>query len=123
MLMRIITPLSWLLGGFAWAALVLFAGTWVLVALGRRFGGGAQYVEMLRALGYAMAPLALGFVPIADFVPGFLIGGVWSVACAVVAVREAHRVPTRLAAVLVIAPIFAVISVVPLIAVFLEGGG
>ena len=123
MLMRIITPLSWLLGAFAWAALLLFGGSWFLVVIGRRLGGGAEYLEMLRALGYAMAPQALGFIPIADFIPGFLIGGVWSTVCAVVAVREAHRVPTRLAAALVIAPIFAIIAVVPLVAVFLEGGG
>lgn len=123
MLMRIIAPLSWLLGAFAWTALLLLAGTWVLVGVGRRLGGGAEYPEMLRALGYAMAPQALGFVPIADFLPGFLIGGIWSVACAVVAVREAHGIPTRLAAALVIAPLFAVVSVVPLVVVFLEGGG
>lgn len=123
MLMRIISPLWWLLGAFAWATALLFGGTWFLVAVGRRLGGGAEYVQMLRPLGYAMAPQALGFVPIADFIPGFLIGGVWSTACAVVAVSEAHRIPTRLAAALVVAPVLAIIAVVPLVGVILAGGG
>ena len=123
MLMRIVTPLWWFLGAFVWAAALLFGGAWFLVAVGRRLGGRAEYAQMVRALGYAMAPQALGFVPVADFVPGFLVGGVWSTACAVVAVREAHRVPTRLAAALVIAPLFMLIAVVPLLSVMLAGGG
>jgi hypothetical protein len=123
MLMRIVPPISWLLGGIAWGVIVLLGGTWFLVSVGNRLGGRAEYGEMLRPLGYAMVPQALGFVPLADFLPGFLIGAVWSIACAVVAVREAHRVPTRLAAALVIAPIFLLIGVVPLIAVTLAGGG
>lgn len=123
MLMRIVPPIWWLLGGIAWAAALLFGGSWFLVSIGRRLGGTAQYGSMLRPLGYAMVPQALGFVPLADFIPGFLIGGVWSTACAVVAVREAHRVPTRLAAALVVAPLFAVIAVAPLLAVALAGGG
>ena len=86
-------------------------------------GGRAEYIQMLRPLGYATAPQALGFVPIADFIPGFIVGGIWSTACAVVAVREAHRIDTRLAAALVIAPIFAIIAVVPLVGVVLAGGG
>ena len=36
MLMRIVPPISWLLGGLAWGALVLFGGTWFFVAVGRR---------------------------------------------------------------------------------------
>ena len=123
MLMRIVPPISWLLGGLAWGAILLFGGAWFFVTTGNRLGGQAEYGEMLRPLGYAMVPQALGFVPLVDFIPGFLIGATWSIACAVVAVREAHRVPTRLAVALVIAPIFLLIGVVPLIAVALAGGG
>lgn len=122
MLMRILTPLWWLLGAFAWAGALLFGGAWFVVAVGRRLGGSSEYLQMVRALGYAMVPQALGFVPIADFVPGFLVGAVWATACAVVAVREAHRVPTRLAAALVIAPIFLLIGVAPLFVVAVGGG-
>ena len=123
MLMRIISPLWWLLGALAWAAVLLFGGAWLLVVMGRRFGGHAEYLQMVRPLGYAMAPQALGFVPIADFIPGFVVGGLWSIACVVVAVREAHGIPTRLAAALVIAPILVVIAFVPLVGVMLAGGG
>lgn len=123
MLMRIITPFAWLLGALAWAAILLFGGSWYLVLAGRRFGGRAEYIEMLRALGYAMTPQALGFIPIADFIPGFLAGGIWSTVCAVVAVREAHGIPARLAGALVVAPIFVVIAFGPLVGVMLAGGG
>ncbi len=123
MLMRIIDPLSWLLGALAWAAVVLFGGAWFLVAVGGRMGGQATYHQMLRPLGYAMVPQALGFVPLGNFVPGFLIGGIWSAACAVIAVKEAHRVPTRLAAALVIAPLLMIIAIGPLVGVVLTGGG
>ncbi len=123
MLMRIIPPISWLLGGLAWGALLLFGGSWFLVSIGRRLGGSAEFGQMLRPLGYAMAPQALGFVPLADFIPGFLVGATWSIACVVVAVREAQRIPTRLAAALVVAPIFVLIGVAPLVAIALGGGG
>jgi hypothetical protein len=123
MLMRIISPVWWFLGGIAWGVALLFGGTWFVVSVGRRLGGTADYRQMLRALGYATAPQALGFVPIADFIPGFVAGGVWAIACAVVAVREAHRVPTRLAAALVMAPILALIAIGPLVGVVLAGGG
>jgi hypothetical protein len=123
MLMRIVHPIWWLLGGIAWAAALLFGGSWYLVSVGRRLGGSAAYDQMLRPLGYAMVPQALGFVPLADFIPGFLIGVSWSTACAVVAVREAHRVPTRLAVALVVAPILVAIGLAPLVAISLTGGG
>lgn len=123
MLMRIVPPIPWLFGGLAWGAVLLFGGSWYFVSVGSRLGGTAEYGEMLRPLGYAMVPQALGFVPLGNFIPGFLIGGVWSVACAVVAVREAHRVPTRLAAALVAAPILVAIGLAPLVAVTLAGGG
>jgi hypothetical protein len=123
MLMRIVHPIAWLLGGIAWAAVLLFGGTWCFVEVGRRLGGSAEYDQMLRPLGYAMVPQALGFVPLADFIPGFLIGVVWSTACAVVAVREAHRIPTRLAVALVVAPILVAIGLAPLVAISLAGGG
>lgn len=123
MLMRIVPPISWLLGGLAWGAILLFGGSWFFVSVGRRLGGRAEYGQMLRPLGYAVVPQALGFVPLADFIPGFLIGATWSTACAVVAVREAHRVPTRLAVALVGAPILVAIGLAPLVAISLAGGG
>jgi hypothetical protein len=123
MLMRIVEPIWWLLGGLAWAAFLVGAGSWFLVEAGRRLGGSGEHGQMRRALGYAMAPQALGFIPIADFIPGFAIGVVWSTACAVVAVREVHGVPTRLAGALVVAPILVIIAIAPLVGVALAGNG
>ena len=123
MLMRIVSPMWWLLGAFLWVAVVFFGGSWFLVEVGRRFGGDADFLQMLRPLGYAMTPQAFGFVPIADFFPGFIVGMVWSCGCAVVAVREAHRLPTRLAVALVVAPILVLIGLAPLVIVATGGGG
>lgn len=123
MLMRIVAPIWWFVGGLVWAAVLLGVGSWVLVEVGRRLGGSGEHLPMVRGLGYAMAPLALGFIPIADFIPGFLIGSIWSIACAVVAVREIHQVPTRLAAALVVAPLLVIIGAGPLVGVMLSGGG
>lgn len=117
MLVRSITPFWWMVSGIGWGTTVLALGTWFVVAVGRRLGGRAQYDQMLRALGYAMAPQALGFIPIANFIPGFLAGGVWAATCAVVAVREVHDVPTRLAATLVVAPMLMFVGILPLVVI------
>lgn len=121
MLVRIVDPLWWLLGGLGWAAAVLFGGTWFIVQVGRRVGGRARYDQMLRALGYAMAPQALGFLPIGNFIPGFLAGSIWTVACAIVAVQNVHDVPTRVAAAVVVAPVLMFIAVLPFLSLLLGG--
>ena len=123
MIVGVVKPLWWLLGGIGWAAVVLGVGTWFVVTVGRRFGGRADYSQMLRALGYAMAPQALGFLPIANFIPGFLAGSIWAIACAIVAVREVHDVPTRLAAALVVAPVMFVVAFLPFIVILLDSSG
>lgn len=120
MLVRAVNPAVWALAGLGWAAVILGIGTWYLVAVGRRLGGQARYDQMLRALGYAMAPQALAFLPFFDFIPGFVVGGIWATVCAVVAVREAHEIPTQLAAVLVSVPILLAIGVLPLVAISLQ---
>lgn len=120
MLVRIISPAVWALAGLAWAAVVLLVGSWYFVVVGRLFGGSGTYDQMVRALGFAMAPQALGFLPFLDFFPGFVIGGVWATVCAVVAVREVHRIPTQAAVGLVIIPILLAIGVLPLAALSLQ---
>jgi hypothetical protein len=115
MLVRTITPFWWLVGSIGWATGVLALGSWFFVAVGRRVGRRVRYDEMVRALGYAMAPQALGFIPIAWFIPGFIAGGVWVALCVVVAVREVLDVPTRLAAIMVIAPMLMMVGTLPLI--------
>lgn len=62
---------------------------WVLWAIitnivGGQLGGTADTGEMLRVLGYASSPMALGVVPGI----GHFVGGVWALVAAVVAVRQ-----------------------------------
>ena len=65
-----------LIGWLIWAALTNY--------IGKALGGTADYGEMLRVLGFAQAPIALGIIP---FVGG-IVGLVWMFVAAVVAVRE-----------------------------------
>ena len=122
MLVGAITPFWWLLGSLAWALGILFVGTWVVSTFGRLLRGKGTYHQLLRALGYAMAPQALGFIPIAGFVPGFLAGGIWATVCASYAVREVHELPTQVAVTLVVAPMLMGIAFVPLIYALVQGG-
>lgn len=110
-----ITPIWWLLGGIAWATGAVAIGSWFFVFVGRRLGGRGRYDAMVRGLGYAVVPQALGFIPIAGFVPGFIIGGLWATACVTVAVREVHEISTGLAVRLVIAAMFLVVAFLPLV--------
>ncbi len=120
MLVRAISPAAWALAGLGWAAVMLGIGAWYLTVVGRLMGGSGSYDQVLRALGFAMAPQALGFLPIANFIPGFVIGAVWATFCTVVAVREVHRIETQAAVGLVIVPILLVIGVLPLLALTLQ---
>ncbi len=65
-----------LVGWVLWAALTAWIGT-------RIFGGTADLGEMLRVLGFASSPLIIGVIPFLGFV-----AAVWSLAAAVVAIRE-----------------------------------
>ena len=63
------------LGWLLWAGITLIVG--------RALGGTADYGEMVRVLGFAHSPRALGIVP------GFgLFGAIWSLVASVVAIRE-----------------------------------
>lgn len=85
------------LGYYIWAYLTLLIGT-------RLFGGTADLGEMLRVIGYANAPNALGFfsfIPIlggrialvlGDLIP--LVGSLWALVAGVIAVREALDLDT-----------------------------
>ncbi|HEY5579258.1 MAG TPA: YIP1 family protein [Acidimicrobiia bacterium] len=71
------TVVGSLVGWVIWAAITFFVGT-------RFFGGTADIPEMLRVLGFAQSPAALAVVPLI----GGLVGGIWALIAAVVAVRE-----------------------------------
>ena len=73
------TTISGLVGWVVWSAIALFIGT-------RLFGGEADMGEMLRVLGYAQAPRALAVIPAI----GAVVGGIWALVAAVIAIREGH---------------------------------
>jgi hypothetical protein len=68
--------LAGLVGWLLWAALALLVGTKV-------FGGTADFGEMRRVLGFALAPLAIGVIPWLGFV-----GAAWSLVAATIGIRE-----------------------------------
>lgn len=73
-----ISALVWTFVGWVlWAAVTYFVGT----AL---FGGKATLNEMLRVIGFAYAPQFLAIIPCI----GGLVGAVWSLAAAFVAIRQ-----------------------------------
>ena len=71
-----------LIGWVVWSAVTMWVGT-------QFFGGTTNMGEMLRVLGYAHAPLALGFIPFLGFV-----ALVWTLVASVVAIREGHDFTT-----------------------------
>ena len=58
--------------------------------VGKQLGGTADTGEMLRVLGYASSPMALGIVPGI----GHLVGLIWTLVAAVVAVRQGQDFTT-----------------------------
>jgi hypothetical protein len=68
----------WAFAGWViWSAVSYFVGTTF-------FGGRADMGEMLRVIGFASAPLALGIIPCI----GGLVGALWAAAAGFVAVRQ-----------------------------------
>ena len=71
----VVSVLGGLIGWLVWAFLTNL--------IGGRLGGTADFGEMLRVLGFAQAPIAIGIIPFLSFV-----GLIWMFIAAVVAVRE-----------------------------------
>ena len=79
-----------IVGYYAWAYITHLVGA-------NFFHGTGTFPQLQRTLGYAWAPQALGFIgliPCIGWVGG-LVGGIWSLACGVLAVREAHGFDTN----------------------------
>ena len=75
------------LGYYIWAYLVQILGK-------SMFQGQATVRQLLRSLGYAYGPTALGvlsFVPCVGWIIA-LVGGIWSLVCGFFAVRETHGI-------------------------------
>ncbi|MDJ0792532.1 MAG: YIP1 family protein [Acidimicrobiia bacterium] len=75
--------LAGLAGWLIWAAIALVVGTKV-------FGGSADFGEMRRVLGFALAPLAIGVIPWLGFV-----GAAWSLVAATIGIREGLDFDTK----------------------------
>jgi len=72
-----------LVGWLVWSAVAYVVGVRVL-------GGDADYREMLRVIGFAYAPLAMGIIPWLGFV-----GAAWALFGAVLAIRESMEFSTQ----------------------------
>lgn len=104
-------------GYYVWAYLTWFIGT-------RVFKGTAEPGELLRTLGYATGPRALGvfaIIPCIGAIPAF-IGAIWSLVTGVVAVREALDTTTGNAIITVVIG-WAVVFVISLVVGGILGAG
>ncbi len=80
-------PIIW---GVAGALIGWVVWSFVTDFVGRTFfGGESDLGQMLRVLGYAQAPLALGVIPFLGWV-----GAIWALVAAVVAIREGQDFTT-----------------------------
>ena len=66
-----------IIGWLVWSAVTYFVGT-------SFFGGQADMGQMMRVLGFAYAPQVLSIIPCI----GWLIGSIWSLIAAFIAVRQ-----------------------------------
>ena len=69
--------LSVIVGWLVWSAVTYFVGT-------SFFGGKSDMGQMLRVLGFAYAPQILSIIPCI----GWLVGAIWSLIAAFIAVRQ-----------------------------------
>ena len=105
---------GWLTSAIIGAPLGLLIGAAVLLLIGKIFRGQAEYMGLVRTLGFATAPNALGFIPV--------VGGLaslWTLVCGVVAVRESHGISTGQAIITVLVPVIVIGVIVVLLAVLI----
>ena len=77
LLQSVSTVATFFIGWALWSFITLFIGT-------RYYDGTADITEMLRVIGFAFAPQALGIVPCL----GSMIGFFWTIAAGSIAVRQ-----------------------------------
>jgi hypothetical protein len=83
-----------LIGGVIWTVAAYYIWAYVVQFVGKSlFQGQATVPQLLRTMGYAYGPLALGVL---SFIPCFggliaFIGWIWSLVCGFFAVRETHK--------------------------------
>lgn len=89
-----------ILAGLIVAPIGLFIWTGILFVVGKMFGGQGTYSQLLRPIGYAGAPFALGIVPVI----GGLAGLVYSAIIQVKAVQQINKVSQGSAVATVLIP-------------------
>ncbi|MFN2173585.1 MAG: YIP1 family protein [Candidatus Promineifilaceae bacterium] len=97
-------------GWLIWSALTYFIGT-------SFFGGQADMGEMMRVLGFAYAPQVLSIIPCI----GWLVGTIWSLIAAFIAVRQGLDLDNTKAFLTIIVG-FVVIVLISAVLGFLFGG-
>ena len=90
-----------IIGAAIVAPIGLFVWTAISFALGKLFGGTADYLPLLRPIGYAAAPYALGIVPVI----GALAGAVYSAVIQVKTHREVNGLSQGAAIAVVVIPL------------------
>lgn len=103
---------GWLTSAIIGTPIGLAIGAGILLLLGKMFQGRAEFMGLFRTLGFASAPGALGFIPV---IGG--LAGIWTLVCAIVAVRESHGITTGQAVVVVLIPLIILIVLAMIIAV------
>ncbi len=107
---------GWIIGAILSATLGLAIGTGILFLVSRLFKAQGGFIQLFRGLGYAYAPSALGIIPVI----GGLVGGIWSIICAIRAVKETQSVSQGAAVAIVLIPV-AVLFLIGLILAFAVG--
>ena len=107
--------ISNLVFGLVFGAIGLFIWTGMLFVVGKLFGGKADYITLLRPIGYAAAPFALGIVPFLG-----ILGLAYSLLIQIRAVREVNQVGDGSAVATVVLP-FAVVFIIAIIIVIAAG--
>lgn len=70
-------------GSVVWGIIGWIVWAFITNLIGGALGGTANFGEMLRVLGFAQVPIAIGIIPFLDWV-----GLIWMFIAAVIAVRE-----------------------------------
>lgn len=104
-----------IIGGAIFGAIGLFIWTGLVYITGKLFGGKAPYIQLVRPIGFAAAPFALGILPVLGFV-----GLVYSLVIQIRAVREVNEVGDGSAVATVLLP-FGLFAVIVILLIVLAG--
>ena len=89
------------------APIGLFIWTGIAFVLGKMFGGQADYISLLRPMGYASAPYALAIVPVL----GQLAGAIYSAAIQVKLHQEVNGLSQGSAIAVVVIPLVLLFAI------------